>query len=162
MFFHFKLDGSRSIIYCVCSVQNCTSRETNGCTVNRIFTKLLTFAFCHLGSSCPSTYCGVKVSSESNSRDEWLVDDCRVGMRRTGSKLLLLCKSSISFNCYFRRYIEGVKPVSWNLTILGKIRSETIINSQYIWKWTNANPMKILGQLASHPKLLIGSKLSLG
>ena len=35
-------------------------------------------------------------------------------------------------------------------------------NSQYIWKWTNANPMKILGQLASHPKLLIGSKLSLG
>ena len=28
--------------------------------------------------------------------------------------------------------------------------------------WTNANPMKIFGQLASHPKLLIGSKLSLG
>ena len=27
---------------------------------------------------------------------------------------------------------------------------------------TNANPMKIFGQLASHPKLLIGSKLSLG
>ena len=107
VFFHFKLDGSRSIIYCVCSVQNCTSRETNGCTVNRIFTKLLTFAFCHLGSSCPSTYCGVKVSSESNSRDEWLVDDCRVGMRRTGSKLLLLCKSSISLNCYFKRYWGG-------------------------------------------------------
>ena len=36
------------------------------------------------------------------------------------------------------------------------------INSQYFLKWTNANPMKILGQLASHPKLLIGSKLSLG
>ena len=36
------------------------------------------------------------------------------------------------------------------------------LNSQYIWKWTNGNPMKILGQLASHPKLLIGSKLSLG
>ena len=36
-----------------------------------------------------------------------------------------------------------------------------LFNSQYFWKWTNANPMKILGQLASHPKLLIGSKLSL-
>ena len=29
------------------------------------------------------------------------------------------------------------------------------INSQYFWKWTNANPMKIFGQLVSHPKLLI-------
>ena len=36
------------------------------------------------------------------------------------------------------------------------------LNSQYFWKWTNANPRKIFGQLASHPKLLIGSKLSLG
>ena len=40
--------------------------------------------------------------------------------------------------------------------------SQIWLNSQYIWKWTNANPMKILGQLASHPKLLIGSKPSLG
>ena len=37
-----------------------------------------------------------------------------------------------------------------------------LLNSQYFWKWTNANPMKIFGQLASHSKLLIGSKLSLG
>ena len=42
----------------------------------------------------------------------------------------------------------------WNLPLQ--------LNSQYFWKWTNANPMKILEQLASHPKLLIGSKLSLG
>ena len=27
------------------------------------------------------------------------------------------------------------------------------INSQYFWKWTNANPMKIFGQPASHPML---------
>ena len=33
------------------------------------------------------------------------------------------------------------------------------LNSQYFWKWTN--PMKIFRQPASHPKLLIGSKLSL-
>ena len=32
-----------------------------------------------------------------------------------------------------------------------------LINSQYIWKWTNANPTKIFGQLVSHPKLLIGT-----
>ena len=37
-----------------------------------------------------------------------------------------------------------------------------VLNSIYFWKWTNANPMKIFRQLASHPKLLIGSKLSLG
>ena len=37
---------------------------------------------------------------------------------------------------------------------------QKVLNSQYFWKWTNANPMKILGQLASHPKLLIGSKLT--
>ena len=37
-----------------------------------------------------------------------------------------------------------------------------LINSQYFWKWTNANPMKKFSRLASHPKLLIGSKLSLG
>ena len=27
------------------------------------------------------------------------------------------------------------------------------INSQYFWKWTNANPMKILSRLNRHPKL---------
>ena len=36
------------------------------------------------------------------------------------------------------------------------------LNSIYFWKWTNANPIKFFRQLASHPKLLIGSKLSLG
>ena len=36
------------------------------------------------------------------------------------------------------------------------------LNSIYFWKWTNDNPMKIFRQLGSHPKLLIGSKLSLG
>ena len=39
---------------------------------------------------------------------------------------------------------------------------EVSLNSQYFCKWTNANPMKIFGQLASHHKLLIRSKLSLG
>ena len=43
----------------------------------------------------------------------------------------------------------------------GQIISRSL-NSQYFWKWTNANPMKIFRQCASHPKLLIGSKLSLG
>ena len=37
-----------------------------------------------------------------------------------------------------------------------------LLNSQYCWKWTNANPMKIFRQPESHPKLLLGSKLSLG
>ena len=37
-----------------------------------------------------------------------------------------------------------------------------VLNSQYFLKWTNVNPVKMFGQLASHPKLLIGSKLSLG
>ena len=34
-----------------------------------------------------------------------------------------------------------------------KEKKVSVINSQYFWKWTNANPMKIFGQLASHPKL---------
>ena len=42
------------------------------------------------------------------------------------------------------------------------VEKNVSLNSQYFWKWTNANPMKIFGQLVSHPKLLIGSKLSLG
>ena len=37
----------------------------------------------------------------------------------------------------------------------------TSLNSIYFWKWTNANPKKNFRQLASHPKLLIGSKVSL-
>ena len=40
--------------------------------------------------------------------------------------------------------------------------STKLLNSQYFWKWTNANPMKNFRQPASLPKLLIGSKLSLG
>ena len=37
-----------------------------------------------------------------------------------------------------------------------------LLSSQYFWKWTNDNPIKIFGQHASHPKLLIRSKLGLG
>ena len=36
------------------------------------------------------------------------------------------------------------------------------LNSQYFWKWTDANPMKIIGQDATASKLWIRSKLSLG
>ena len=45
-----------------------------------------------------------------------------------------------------------------NLRLIGE---DNVFNSQYFWKWTNANPMKIFRQPASHPKLLFGSKLSL-
>ena len=44
-----------------------------------------------------------------------------------------------------------------NMAVKGEI-----LNSQYFWKWTNANPIKNFGQPVSHPKLLIGSKWSLG
>ena len=44
---------------------------------------------------------------------------------------------------------------------VGTLGQMYLLNSQYFWKWTNANPMKIFRQPASHPKLLIGSKLSL-
>ena len=36
------------------------------------------------------------------------------------------------------------------------------LNSQYFWKWTNANPMKIFGRAATASKLYIRLKLSLG
>ena len=58
----------------------------------------------------------------------------------------------------------GTNPIWYRIlifisTIVEKFK--ILLNSQYFWKWTNANPMKIFRQPASHPKLLIGSKLSL-
>ena len=34
--------------------------------------------------------------------------------------------------------------------------STKLLNSQYFWKWTNANPMKILGQAATASKCKLG------
>ena len=46
----------RANTQCVCFVQNYISWKTNCYMVNRIFFKLLTFAFCHLDFSRPSTF----------------------------------------------------------------------------------------------------------
>ena len=37
-----------------------------------------------------------------------------------------------------------------------------LLNNQYFWKWTNANPMKIFSRAATTSKLQIRLKLSLG
>ena len=58
---------------------------------------------------------------------------------------------------------RGTYPNGYTLVLVHPSPPKTCwrLNSQYFWKWTNANPMKIFRQSASHPKLLIGSKLSL-
>ena len=63
--------------------------------------------------------------------------------------------------CYLDRYFLGYLLSNRTSEVTFSYYPSCTLNSQYIWKWTNANPMKILGLLASHPKLLIGSKLSL-
>ena len=63
---------------------------------------------------------------------------------------------------FFDTELKKNKIINDKILPWSRFMNKLILNSQYIWKWTNANPMKILGQLASYPKLLIGSKLSLG
>ena len=56
---------------------------------------------------------------------------------------------------------DGYYMLLASVVVLAKV-FKIVLNSQYLLKWTNANPMKSFGQLAIHPKLLIVSKLSLG
>ena len=47
--------------------------------------------------------------------------------------------------------INKVKPLSYDAMIYISLCG--ILNSQYFWKWTNANTMKIIGQDATASKL---------
>ena len=60
-----------------------------------------------------------------------------------------------------KRMISKVTKENLGLVQGTKYKRSDDLNSIYSGEWTNAIPMKIFRQLATHPKLLIGSKLSL-
>ena len=57
--------------------------------------------------------------------------------------------AAINFQCC----ITNVGPIVNPLIESSEVFSQTILNSQYFWKWTNANPIKIFGRAATASKL---------
>ena len=57
--------------------------------------------------------------------------------------------AAINFQCC----ITNVGPIITPLIESSEVFSQTILHSQYFWKWTNANPNKIFGRAATASKL---------
>ena len=78
----------------------------------------------------------------------WFCQDTQIGTWTLFS--FLSCKK---VNINYVKYIFSYFLIGYFMNF---------INSQYFWKWTNANPMKFFGQAATASKLYIRLKLSLG
>ena len=65
-------------------------------------------------------------------------------------------------NLVYYQFLEFILKISQLLQQVCNLIFWQFINSQYFWKWTNANPMKFFGRAATASNLYIRLKLSLG